>query len=127
MQTRRTRQRDSIRDVFLSADGPLNPAEVLARAQAETPRLGIATVYRTLKLLVDEGVLRTVDLPGDTARYELVNRPHHHYFQCHDCGVVLNIYACPGSLKALAPEGCVVETHEVWLAGKCAECAPESR
>ncbi|MGE0430787.1 MAG: Fur family transcriptional regulator [Planctomycetota bacterium] len=126
MQTRNTRQRDAIRDVLLAAEGPLSPPEVLERARKEQPGLGIATVYRTLKMLLDEGALHAVNLPGDAARYEVQNKPHHHYFQCQDCGVVLNVYACPSGLKALAPKGCVVETHEVWLAGKCAECAPDA-
>jgi Fur family ferric uptake transcriptional regulator len=52
---RNTRQRSAIRDAIAVADRPLLPQEVLDAAQPASPGLGIATVYRNLKALLDEG------------------------------------------------------------------------
>jgi Fe2+ or Zn2+ uptake regulation protein len=71
---RDTRQRSAIRDAIAQADRPLLPQEVLDAAQQGVPGLGIATVYRNLEVLVEEGELRAVNLPGENARFELVGR-----------------------------------------------------
>jgi hypothetical protein len=61
---RNTRQRSAIRHAIAQANRPLLPLEVLDAAQQDVPGLGIATVYRNLKLLVEEGELQAVNLPG---------------------------------------------------------------
>ena len=67
---RNTAQRRAIQAVFWSIERPLSPLEVLAAAQDELPGLGIATVYRSLKDLVEEQWLVVVELPGEAPRYE---------------------------------------------------------
>ena len=52
---RATRQRDAIKSVIQAAKRPLSPREVLEGARAAVRALGMATVYRNLKLLVAEG------------------------------------------------------------------------
>jgi Fur family transcriptional regulator, ferric uptake regulator len=123
---RNTRQRTAIRDALQRAHRPLLPQEVLVAAQAQTPRLGLATVYRNLKALVEEGVLCTVELPGENPRFELAGRQHHHHFQCLDCQRVFDVHACPGDLSRLAPPGFTVLDHELTLYGRCGECAAPS-
>ncbi|GAB4042664.1 MAG: transcriptional repressor [Rubrivivax sp.] len=119
---RSTRQRDAIREALHSAGRPLLPQEVLVAAQAEVPGLGIATVYRTLKALVDEGSLRAVTLPGENPRYEPAHHGHHHHFHCQACGRVFDVHACPGNLARLAPAGFEVAAHELTLYGRCRDC-----
>lgn len=120
---RSTRQRTAIRDTLAEAGRPLLPQEILTFAHAQVPGLGIATVYRNLKALVEEGVLQPVDLPGQSTRYELAHRAHHHHFQCKACQRVFDIHACPGDLSSLAPAGFVVDAHEINLYGLCRDCA----
>ena len=67
---RSTRQRSAIRAAIDAAQRPLSPQEVLAASQAAVAGLGLATVYRNLKLLVEAGEIQQVTLPGDSARYE---------------------------------------------------------
>jgi Fur family ferric uptake transcriptional regulator len=105
---RQTRQRNAIRDAIADAGRPLLPQEVLAAAQAA----------------VDEGALRTVMLPGESARYEVAGGGHHHHFQCRGCRRVFEVHACPGDMAALAPAGFTVEDHELTLYGRCGDCAP---
>jgi Fur family transcriptional regulator, ferric uptake regulator len=121
---RSTRQRTAIRDAIADAGRPLLPQEVLDAAQTQVPGLGIATVYRNLKALAVDGELRSVELPGENPRYELVGHAHHHHFKCNSCQRVFDVHACPGDLSKLAPRGFTVEDHDLTLYGKCGDCQP---
>lgn len=120
---RNTRQRSAIRDAIAQAHRPLLPQEVLEAAQTQVPGLGIATVYRNLKALVDEGELQPVTLPGENPRFELAGHGHHHHFQCRHCARVFDVHACPGDLQRLAPPGFSVDGHDLTLYGRCSDCA----
>ena len=124
---RNTRQRTAIRAAIAQAERPLLPQEVLESAQQQVPGLGIATVYRNLKTLVEEGLLQPVQLPGENPRFELAGHRHHHHFQCTRCQRVFDVHACPGDLSRLAPQGFTVEDHDLTLYGRCSECAPARR
>ena len=124
---RSTRQRIAIRSVIYAAERPLTPLEVLEAAQAEVPALGVATVYRNLKLLVDANEVTAVTLPGETPRYESSHHTHHHHFQCDSCKRVFDVHNCPGDLAQLAPKGFTVERHELTLYGRCELCSPQSK
>lgn len=119
---RNTRQRASIRDAIAAAARPLLPQEVLDAAQSNVPGLGIATVYRNLKSLTEDGTLKEVKLPGENARYEIAGHKHHHHFQCLQCQKVFDVHACPGDLSGMAPEGFTVKDHELTLYGDCKDC-----
>ncbi len=66
---RATKQRSAIIDAFEKEGRPLSPKEVIAVASREVPNLGIATVYRNIKSMQEEGVLEAVDIPGQSPRY----------------------------------------------------------
>lgn len=124
---RNTKQRRAIRDVFLEAKRPLSPEEVCTMAQEKVEGLGIATVYRTIRTLLDEAWLAPVDLPGEASRYEVSGKEHHHHFHCRACGKVFEVFGCLGGYTNLAPEGFQLDSHEVILYGKCRDCGGASR
>ena len=119
---RDTAQRRAIRQVIEIADRPLSPQEVLVCAQDHVPGLGIATVYRTIRGLQDEGWLAPVDIPGEAQRYEVAGKDHHHHFSCRKCGRVFEMAGCPGDLKRLLPGGFTMDGHDVVLYGYCRDC-----
>ena len=121
MAPRNTSQRRAIRQAIESAGGPLDANEVLQATGLEG--LGLATVYRTLKLGVQEGWLNAVDLPNSPTRYEMAGKKHHHHFECTDCHKVFDVEGCPGKLEALLPERFTLEDHEIILYGRCDQCA----
>jgi len=123
---RNTRQRDAIRGAIAQAARPLLPQEVLDAARPLAPGLSIATVYRTLRLLVEKGALHLVVLPGESGRYEPAWDGHHHHFKCWRCERVFPISACPADLASIAPPGFSVERHDLTLYGRCRECGPPS-
>ena len=122
---RATRQRDAIKSVIQAAKRPLSPAEVLEGARAGVPALGMATVYRNLKLLVADGIVQVITLPGESPRYEMRESAHHHHFQCTTCRRVYDVPGCPGNLRRLAPRGFRVDHHDVTLYGRCSDCGTQ--
>ncbi|RCS58120.1 Fur family transcriptional regulator [Parvibium lacunae] len=120
---RKTRQRQAILDVIVDAQRPLLAQEVLLMASVTVPRLSLATVYRNIKGLYEEGLLKVVHLPGQNPRYEPANSTHHHHFQCRQCERVFDLESCLGNMEQLAPSGFLVEDHEVILYGRCGACA----
>jgi Fur family ferric uptake transcriptional regulator len=121
----RTRQRDTIRQVFVDNPRPLSPAELHDLAAEHLPELGKATVYRTIRMLLEEEFLKVVSLPGDADRYEMVDAPaghHHHHFRCNQCDRVFDLSGCVPHLRDLLPKGFTMSEHEIFLFGQCAEC-----
>jgi Fur family transcriptional regulator, ferric uptake regulator len=122
-QQRDTRQRRAIRQALEEAGRPLSPKELHERAQGEVDGLGIATIYRNLKVLHEEGFLVPVELPGEPPRYEVAGKGHHHHFHCRICDRVFEVEGCPGNLAGITPRGFVLEGHEFVLYGLCQRCA----
>ena len=119
---RSTRQRDAIKAVIDQAQRPLSPQEILEAAQTQVAGLGMATVYRNLKSLVEARTLTVVSLPGESPRYESTSNSHHHHFHCTGCDKVFDVHHCPGKLLDIAPSGFTVERHELTLYGRCNSC-----
>lgn len=120
---RDTKQRRAIRAALEGADRPLSPKEVLSASKRRVRSLGLATVYRNLNAMVEEGSLVEVELPGESPRYELSGKHHHHHFVCDTCNRAFEVDACPGNMAGLVPKGFEMTRHEVVLYGACAECA----
>lgn len=118
---RNTRQKTAVLAALESATGPMSPAAILDRARETCPGIGIATVYRILKALIEGGRVTLVDLAGDR-RYELARDEHHHHFLCRVCGAAFEITRCTSEVNKLAPRGFRVEDHEITLHGVCAPC-----
>lgn len=98
--------------------------EVHERAGREVPGIGIATVYRAIKALREEGEVEVIELPGEEARYEPVGRGHHHHFRCRACDKTFDLELCPVGLPegTTLPGGYEVEGHSLTLYGRCAAC-----
>jgi Fur family transcriptional regulator, ferric uptake regulator len=124
--SRMTRQKQAVRDAFVSAGRPLSPQEVVTLAQAAVPSLGIATAYRTIKDLVESGWLVSIATPAGS-RFELAEIEHHHHFFCRMCFRTFDIPGCIDDLETISPRGFVPDGHEVTITGKCKLCAKGKR
>jgi Fur family ferric uptake transcriptional regulator len=87
----------------------------------------MATVYRTLGALREEGWLVPVDVPQRGILYERAGLDHHHHFYCRVCNRLLDFPGCPLSKRQRAPAGFVLEHHVVLLYGLCRSCATGRR
>ena len=121
---RQTRQRDAILSVISEASGPLSVPEIHERSGDKLPGIGIATIYRTLKLLQENAQIQAVILPSGESRFEPAGHGHHEHFQCRKCNQVFDIHVCPLKLPTggALPGGFVVEDHELTLYGTCPTC-----
>jgi len=127
MESRNTRQKQAIRETFSEAARPLSPEEALVGAQTRHKRLGIATVYRNIKALVEDGWLVPVEMPGKSTRYELAGKRHHHHFHCNRCDKVYEVEGCLASTKPHLPKGFTSTSHEFYLFGLCSGCSVRGR
>jgi len=123
-KTRNTKQRDAILKKLREAEGPLSVAQIHERAGEEIPNLGIATVYRAIRALREEGGVEVVELPGEEPRYEPEGRGHHHHFRCRACEKIFDLGVCPLGIPdgTMLPGGYTVEDHSLTLYGRCKAC-----
>lgn len=121
---RKTNQREGVFQVLKDSTGPLTPQEILKRTQKITSNVGIATIYRTLKLLADAKEIIAVTLPDGESRYELAHLDHHHHFKCRTCLKIFDLEHCPIEIgkNLLLPNGFKMEGHEITLFGLCSDC-----
>lgn len=90
---RLTRQRRVIWNVLLAEpDRHLSAEDVVERVRKRLPRVNTSTVYRTLEILVDDGLVLRTDLGGDRAYYEPVREHQHHHVICERCGKVTHLH-----------------------------------
>ena len=120
---RNTTQRRAILRAFDESGRPLSMPELHALAGKGAPKLGIATVYRTVRELVGQHALAEVKLPGQPSRYELAGKSHHHHFSCRGCGKVFELADCRWDFKSILPRGFKLKGHEMLLIGECAACS----
>jgi Fur family transcriptional regulator, ferric uptake regulator len=83
-----TAQREAIVEMFLRTRDHVSIDELLTKVRKRQPRVGYATVYRTLKLLVDSGLAVERQFGDGQARYEVVG-DHHDHLICVKCGLIL--------------------------------------
>jgi Fur family ferric uptake transcriptional regulator len=86
---------------------------------------GRATVFRTIRLLTELGVVCRVLLEDGSKHYMVSQRGHHHHLVCTGCGQVHDLDQCAiaDALRDLSEAtGYEVEGHWLELYGRCAEC-----
>jgi len=119
---RMTNQRHAIQEIFGKTDRPLGVEEILQAGRKTVRSLNQATVYRNLKLLVEDGWLKKIDAPGVGPVYERAGKGHHHHFQCRSCDRIFEISGCGLNERIGTPPGFLTERHEVYLFGICSAC-----
>ena len=125
---RATRQLEA---VFQALQGdPTHPFadEIYRRVRKKLPRISLATVYRNLQRLAEDGKIRTVLLGERVARYDPETSDHDHFI-CERCGRVIDLFLERDrqvDLTPLANAGYVVTTHNLTVYGSCQLCAAQS-
>ena len=86
---RMTEQRRTIATVLEEADDHPDVEELYARASGVDPKISLATVYRTVKLFEEAGILEKLDFRDGRARYEDAERDHHDHLIDLNSGEVI--------------------------------------
>jgi Fur family ferric uptake transcriptional regulator len=123
---KRSRQRDRIAQVFFETPGHVTVEELVARVRREDPRVSVATVYRTMKLLSDCGLATGRQFGDGQTRYEATaGREHHDHLICTGCGAIVEFAnERIETLQATVARshGFEVESHKLELYGRCTRC-----
>ncbi len=89
-----TRQRELLVRTFLGAEGHLSAEELFDLTRRRDARLGYATVFRTLKAMVECGVARETDFSDGRTRFEKhFRKPDHHHIICQSCGKAIEFFS----------------------------------
>jgi Fur family ferric uptake transcriptional regulator len=123
---RLTPSRRALVDEALAGDEPFSVAEM----QRRLPQLGRATVFRTIRLLVELGLLCRVLLEGGTPCYRASAAAHHHHLVCTGCGSVEDFAECDLSAVSAALAGRTnyeIQGHRLELFGLCPTCQVSTR
>jgi Fur family ferric uptake transcriptional regulator len=89
---RMTGQRRTIASVLEESEDHPDVDELYARASARDPKISIATVYRTVKLFEETGILDKLEFGDGRARYEDAQRDHHDHLIDLDTGAVIEFF-----------------------------------
>jgi Fur family transcriptional regulator, ferric uptake regulator len=125
---RLTRPRRAVAHVLLSGEIPLSIEDIHSRLDDRS--INRVSIYRTIQLLCDLGIVRRLQFHEGFARYELADTfgSHHHHFVCNRCGRVEDIDVCP----LAATEQAIVRrtqsritSHSLEFYGVCGVCVQD--
>lgn len=123
---RNTRQRQQILEVFFSTDGHLTVDELYEKVKKINPKIGYATIHRTLKLLAECGIAEGIKIGNQKIVYEhKYGRKHHDHLMCLKCGKFIEIFS--EELENIQDEvankhNFKVIDHKLIIYGLCEKC-----
>jgi Fur family transcriptional regulator, ferric uptake regulator len=122
---RPTRQRVRVLDELMGERDDITAQELHDRLRSGGEKLGLATVYRTLGLLADAGVIDSLShRPGELC-YRWCGQGHHHHLVCSSCHRVVELADCeldPWLERISRTHGFVTTGHRLEVSGLCAAC-----
>ena len=131
---RLTLPRQAILNVFIQNPKHLSAEEVFLLLHKDYPGIGLATVYRTLDLLTQMGLIFKFDFGDGRSRYELADetiKAHHHHLICTRCGRIIDYSDFAEKEKKFIKEletelskkyKFKISSHQVHFYGLCEEC-----
>ena len=120
-----TRQRKLILHILERSGGHLDACQIHHRARDRESRLSLSTVYRTLAVLKESGLVRELHLDDEHHHYELDRQDEHSHLVCLSCGRVVEVESLPFAQAAQSvgqQHGFHVTNTHVELTGTCQRC-----
>lgn len=121
-----TGEREAILDEVLGSTGHFDPEELYIALREKGQKVSRASVYRTLPLMVDAGVVEQVERTDKHAHYErTLGRDHHDHMLCVSCGKVIEFYS--EAIEKLQDRLCRERgfkgvSHTLEITGYCDSC-----
>jgi Fur family transcriptional regulator, ferric uptake regulator len=121
---RATRQRLEVLAELARERDDVTAQSLWRRLRERDSRTGLATVYRTLALLSEKGVIDSLSHHGTELCYRLCTDSHHHHLLCTTCHRVVEIEECIDGWidEVTSRHGFVVTDHRVEITGVCGDC-----
>ncbi len=120
---RKTQQKSVILHVFETTKRPLTIKELFTLASEKYQTINLATVYRNVNKLIDQGIVRELHFENHPSAFELHRQGHCHYFICTHCEKIFPLTGCCGGFEKLIPPHFTVLSHSVTLYGLCEICS----
>jgi Fur family ferric uptake transcriptional regulator len=124
---RLTRQRQLVLDILQEAKGHLDADTLYRKAKNRNPKIGLATVYRSLALLREANLVQEHRLGENHSHFEPAGGSLHHHFTCLKCGRVLE-FRSPQVMQAARAlgrrKGLQISEVSLDVKGYCAACRP---
>ncbi len=123
-----TKERDEILNEILAAEGHFEPEELFIRLKTKGSKVSRASVYRTIPLLIESGLIEEVEKIDKHSHYEkVIGKQHHDHMICMKCGTVIEFFS--PTLEMLQNEICQKESfhgirHNLEILGYCGKCNP---
>jgi len=121
---KKSRQRAAILTVLRNTTSHPSAEWIYEEVKKIVPNIGLATVYRNLRLLKEAGEVAEMHVFSDTARFDACTRDHYHFF-CERCGSVTDLdEPIDNTLEAriAGNTGLIITRHRLELGGVCLEC-----
>ncbi len=128
---RRTQGRQEILTAINDIEGHFDSQTLYDRLKAKGTGISRASVYRTIPILVESGIIAQVEKTEKHAHYEkILGRAHHDHLICLACGKTIEFYS--PTLEMLQDELCQREAfkglrHSLEIMGYCRECAKKGQ
>jgi len=122
---RLTPQRLMILEQVEAAEGHVSAEEIFQRIRERYPNLNISTVYRTLELLKELGLVTETDFGEGRVRYHPAGKGHHHHLVCQECGALIDLdESALASIKdvLLQEYEFVADLRHLAIFGRCVNC-----
>ncbi len=125
---RNTRPRQLIAERLqaLAASGAdFTTDELWQQLREVEPRLGRATVYRSVEMLFSAGLLDRIEFADGTHHYRVCGGNHHHHLTCTDCHRVVEVNICLPREQLASLENqtdFAIEGHSLSIFGRCPDC-----
>ena len=122
---RSTAARRAILRTFVEEGGLLTADDLADQVRAKHPTIGRMTVYRTLDLLSELGLIRPIYQGTGAAHYVLLDQGRHHHLVCNDCGATIEFEHCGSeSLSQTLSEryNFEIQAHLLEFYGLCEGC-----
>lgn len=125
-QGRHTQQGSAVLEALRSGEGFRSAQEIHRLISESGLNIGLATVYRRLQSLAEEGLVDALPSPQGVVLYRECSSPgHHHHLICKSCGTAVEVEV-PGleewAAQMAVTEGFVDITHTVEIFGVCVSC-----
>jgi Fur family ferric uptake transcriptional regulator len=126
---RPTPQRQAVLDALAGVDDFRSAQEVHDLLAGEGSAIGLATVYRTLALYADHGLVDVLRREDGEAIYRRCSQTHHHHLVCRSCGATVEVEGpaverWPSTIAA--EHGFSELSHTLEIVGTCADCEQAS-
>lgn len=105
--------------------GHLTAETVRERARGVTGGMSVQATYNVLRVLADAGLVRSTQLPGLPAHFEIERGDNHHHFVCRRCGAVRDVTCAVGAAPCMEPslpEEYGIDEAAVTFWGQCPDC-----